>query len=79
MVEKMQKERSSGEGRKEERETIQGETAINGFLWWDAKGQGHNWDKMSKDGTEAAKLRDFAYDLSVERLKSALSLPPVLS
>ncbi|UZJ52479.1 hypothetical protein CBS101457_001799 [Exobasidium rhododendri] len=44
----------------------------NGVLWWEAKGQGHNWDKMCKEGSGAATKRDFAYKLASERLKAAL-------
>jgi acetyl esterase/lipase len=49
-----------------------GQETSNGVLLWEAKGQGHNWDKMCKTDSEAAKQRDFAYRLATERLKSAL-------
>lgn len=51
------------------------ETATNGVLWWEAEGQGHNWDKMCKTGSLAAQKRDYAYALTAERLKAALHSP----
>ncbi|PWN51785.1 alpha/beta-hydrolase [Violaceomyces palustris] len=37
-------------------------------LLWTAKGQGHGWDKMVREGTEPARLKDEAYALTVKRL-----------
>ena len=42
-------------------------------LLWTAKGQGHNWDKMTKPGTDAAWLKDEAYRLTVRRIRAAFA------
>jgi acetyl esterase/lipase len=69
---KIQKERaSSASAVKEEDEKVLEEDVQNGVLCWDAKGQGHAWDKQCKVGSGAAKKRDYAYALSIERLKRA--------
>ncbi|PWN43476.1 hypothetical protein IE81DRAFT_288556 [Ceraceosorus guamensis] len=48
------------------------EEAGRDVVHYEAKGQGHNWDKMVKEGTEPAKLRDEAYELAMNRLQKAL-------
>lgn len=40
---------------------------------WEAPGQGHNWDKMTKEGSEPAKMKDEAYHLSVKRIRDAFA------
>ncbi|KAJ9477132.1 Abhydrolase_3 domain-containing protein [Pseudozyma hubeiensis] len=40
---------------------------------WEAPGQGHNWDKMTKQGTEPEKLKDEAYSLTVRRIRDAFA------
>ncbi|PWZ03057.1 alpha/beta-hydrolase [Testicularia cyperi] len=42
-------------------------------LLWEAKGQGHNWDKMTKPGSKPAKMRDEAYQLVVKRIRDAFA------
>lgn len=70
MAKKLQEERSTGAG--ENIEMYEEEKIFNGILWWDAKGQGHNWDKMCEGKEEASKLRDYAYKLTADRLRKAL-------
>lgn len=53
-------------------ETIQNETVLNGVLLWEAKGQGHAWDKMCEENSGPAEKRDYSYSLAVDRLKNAL-------
>lgn len=53
---------------------IQQSIEQNGVIWWEAKGQGHAWDKLIKPGSEPEKLRDEAYELVITRLRSAFGL-----
>lgn len=46
----------------------------NDVVGWQAKGQGHSWDKMTKAKTEPDRLRLEAYDLAAKRLASALGI-----
>lgn len=39
---------------------------------YSAEGQDHGWDKGSKAGSEAARIRDEAYDLAASRIKQEL-------
>jgi acetyl esterase/lipase len=64
---KIQKERGSNDTEK-----VQDETATNGVLLWDAKGQGHAWDKQCKEGSGAAQKRDYSYSLAIDRLNAVL-------
>lgn len=48
----------------------------HGVLWWEAKGQGHAWDKMAPKGSEAGKLVAEAYELVAVRLREALRSSP---
>ncbi|PWN34428.1 alpha/beta-hydrolase, partial [Meira miltonrushii] len=45
--------------------------AGHGVVWWEAKGQGHAWDKLTKPGSEPEKLKEEAYELVIGRLRSA--------
>ena len=38
---------------------------------WEAEGQGHDWDHMSKEGTHPAALKWQAYELVANRLRRA--------
>ena len=40
---------------------------------WEAQGQGHNWDKMTKKGTYPEQLKDEAYALTIRRIRSAFA------
>jgi len=39
---------------------------------WEAEGQGHSWDKSTKEGTEPERMKVEAYALAVRRLREAL-------
>lgn len=55
-------------------ERLQSSDAFKGTLvHWEAKGQGHNWDKMTKKGTAPAKMKDEAYAMVAKRLREAFS------
>lgn len=40
---------------------------------WEAQGQGHNWDKMTKQGSQPEKLKEEAYELTVRRIREAFA------
>lgn len=40
---------------------------------WEAQGQGHNWDKMTKSGSQSEKLKHEAYALTVRRIRDAFA------
>ncbi|EIW75597.1 alpha beta-hydrolase [Coniophora puteana RWD-64-598 SS2] len=39
---------------------------------WEAAGQGHSWDKSTKEGTDPRRMKVEAYELAVRRLREAL-------
>ncbi|SPO19647.1 uncharacterized protein UTRI_00020_B [Ustilago trichophora] len=43
------------------------------ILHWEAQGQGHNWDKMTKQGTRPEKMKDEAYSLTLRRIRDAFA------
>ena len=43
------------------------------ILHWEAQGQGHNWDKMTQQGSQPEKLKDEAYALTVRRMRDAFA------
>lgn len=43
------------------------------IVHWEARGQGHNWDKMTKQGSPPAKLKDEAYTLTIRRIREAFA------
>lgn len=57
-----------------ERIAVQQSIEQDGVVWWEAKGQGHAWDKLTNPGSEPEKLKDEAYELVIGRLRSAFAL-----
>jgi len=61
------------EGRKLADKLDSSPTYKGSVLHWEARGQGHNWDKMTKEGSQPAKLKDEAYALAVRRIRDAFA------
>lgn len=61
------------EGRKLADKLERSSTFKGSILHWEAPGQGHNWDKMTKQGSEPAKMKDEAYALTVKRIRDAFA------
>ncbi|TKY90042.1 hypothetical protein EX895_000040 [Sporisorium graminicola] len=43
------------------------------IVHWEARGQGHNWDKMTKANSEPEQLKDEAYALTLRRIRHAFA------
>lgn len=55
-------------------ELLESSTTFSGsIVHWEAPGQGHAWDKMTKEGTYPAKLKDEAYALAIRRIRDAFA------
>ncbi|CBQ67401.1 conserved hypothetical protein [Sporisorium reilianum SRZ2] len=61
------------EGRKLADKLDTSSTFKGSIVPWEARGQGHNWDKMTKANSEPEQLKDEAYALTLRRIRAAFA------
>ncbi|EPQ31900.1 uncharacterized protein PFL1_00099 [Pseudozyma flocculosa PF-1] len=77
LAERLHKACTGGDGDRDRDGDGDGDRYDGDVTLWTAQGQGHNWDKMTKQDSEPAKMRDEAYRLAVRRIRDAFALVAV--